>query len=234
MKKELISQKILAFNDELAKKKFDLPANFRILNPFNGEQKESIKKVTTSFYQHYYHDNHTRRMILGSSPARKGSAITGVPFEDASHLHKETGILIENFHINRSSGNFLYEVIEHYGGTKKFYTDFYMNFVCPLGIVRTKEKGKEINCNYYENKRLKTALTPFIIDSIRKQLEFNIDASVCYCIGSGENYAFLAKINEEYHFFDQIIPLEHPRFITQYNADKKDYFMDKYLKALVK
>ena len=113
-----------------------------------------------------------------------------------------------------------------------FYTDFYMNFVCPLGIVRINAKGNEVNCNYYENKKLQETLYSFIINAIRSQINFGIDTSVCYCIGSGENYAFLSKVNSEYNFFNTIVPLEHPRFIMQYNSKRKDVFMEKYINAL--
>ena len=114
----------------------------------------------------------------------------------------------------------------------QFYKDFYMNFVCPLGIVRITQTGSEVNCNYYENKKLKENLYEFIIESIKEQLTFNIDTSVCYCIGSGENYKFLLEINEKYKFFKKIIPLEHPRFIMQYNSKNKDMYLDKYMNAL--
>ena len=107
-----------------------------------------------------------------------------------------------------------------------------MNFVCPLGIVRTNTKGKDVNCNYYENKELQESLYTFIVNSLRSQINFGIDTSVCYCIGSGENYSFLTQINNKHDFFDTIIPLEHPRFIMQYNSKRKDVFMEKYLKAL--
>ncbi len=107
-----------------------------------------------------------------------------------------------------------------------------MNFVCPLGIVRTNAKGNEVNCNYYENKKLQATLKPFILESIRSQIDFGIDTSVCYCIGSGDNFDFVSKINKEHHFFDTIIPLEHPRFIMQYNSKNKDVYMEKYLSAL--
>ena len=40
------------------------------------------------------------------------------------------------------------------------------------------------------------------------------------------------QINEKYGFFDKIIPLEHPRFIMQYNSKNKDFFVEKYMKAL--
>lgn len=230
--KMTFAEQILNFNDELARKSFKLPPGYKIINPFNGDQKENVRKVTTAFYQKYYNDTNTRRLILGSSPARRGSAVTGVPFEDAEHLQSETGIYIERFYINRSSSKFIYDVIREYGGRKQFYSDFYMNFICPVGIVRTNSADHEVNCNYYESKMLRKALYPFIVSAIRNQLCFGLDTSVCYCIGSGENYKFLSEVNKEQNFFNTIIPLEHPRFIMQYNAKRKDIFIEKYIREL--
>lgn len=215
-KQKTFSDKVLEFNDWLADISLDLFDNYKVNNPFNGINKEQIKEITNLFYKKYYNDNKKRYLILGSSPARKGTTITGIPFEDANHLYKVTGIMIENYYINKSSSNFLYEVMEKYGGCEKFYKDFFMSFVCPLGIVNTNSKGNEINSNYYENKKLENVLYNFIVDSLKKQISFGIDTSVCYCIGSGENFKFLTKINEQYNFFDKIVALEHPRFIMQY------------------
>ena len=168
-------------------------------------------------------------MILGSSPARRGTALTGVPFEDVNHLQKDTGISIDAFGANKRSSSFLYEVMEEYGGRQNFYKQFYMSFVCLLGIEKINLKGNWVNCNYYENAALKKCLHTFIVDSLRRQIDFNIDTSVCFCIGSGENFKFLTNINNEQHFFDAIVPLEHPRFIMQYNSNRKEEFMQKYV-----
>lgn len=234
MKKEkTFAQSVVQFNKSLSEVSIELPDGFKLINPFSGSQKELVKEISTKFYEKFYNDCNKRRLILGSSPARRGTAVTGVPFEDAAHLQKETGIFIDNFYINKSSSGFLYDVIESYGGCKKFYSDFYMNFVCPIGIIKTNSNGKEVNCNYYDSKKLQKILYSFIVSSIRTQINFGIDTSVCYCIGSGENYTFLSKINDEYNFFDKIIPLEHPRFIMQYNSKNKEVFHEKYLKALV-
>ena len=112
----------------------------------------------------------------------------------------------DKFYINQSSSEFLYDVIREYGGCQKFYNNFYINFVCPLGIVRTNSKGNEVNCNYYENKKLQKTLDPFIVNTIRRQIDLGIDTSICYCIGSGENYRFLSEINQKYNF---LIKLSH-------------------------
>lgn len=232
IKERSFAQSVLQFNNRLAEVVIDIPNNFKLINPFGGDSQQQVERITKAFYNKFYGDDNKRYMILGSSPARRGTAVLGVPFESAERLQKETGVFINNFYVNKSSSNFLYEVIDKYGGSEIFYKDFYMNFVCPLGIVRKNPKGNYVNCNYYENKQLKEALYSFIVDSIREQLCFNIDTSICYCIGSGENYKFLCELNQKYSFFENIIPLEHPRFITQYNRKDKDAFMEKYLCAL--
>ena len=232
IKQKTFSDSVLEFNEWLANISLDLPSNYSISNPFSDKNKEQIKKITNIFYKKYYNDINKRYLILGSSPARKGTATTGIPFEDASHLYKETGIMIENFYINKSSSNFLYDVMEQYGGCEKFYKDFFMSFVCPLGIVNVNSKGNEVNSNYYENKKLEKSLYNFIVVSLKKQISFGIDTSICYCIGSGQNFKFLTKINERYKFFNKIIALEHPRFIMQYNSKDRDKYSKKYIDAL--
>lgn len=232
IEQKTFAQNVIEYNKKISKISMDLPEGFRIVNPFNGSQKEIVNEISTEFYKKFYNDCNKRRIILGSSPARRGTAVTGVPFEDAVHLQKETGILIDKFYINKASSGFLYDVMEKYGGCKKFYSDFYMNFVCPVGIARNNSKGNEVNCNYYDSKKLQEALYTLIVCSIKAQIDLGIDTSICYCIGSGENYAFLSKINEKYKFFKEIIPLEHPRFIMQYNSKHKDEFLEKYLTAL--
>jgi hypothetical protein len=226
-----VAQRILRFNEELAGTTLELPPGFRIINPFNGPQKERVREVTTAFYRKYYDDDKPRRLVLGSSPARRGTAVTGVPFEDAKLLEDETGVDVDGYAVSRPSAGFLHEVINRYGGRGRFYSDFVMSFVCPLGLVRKNSKGKEVNCNYYETKKLRELLHSFLVDTLERQLTFGTDTSVCYCIGSGENFAFLSKLNEGQRFFQRIIPLEHPRFITQYNRDREEEFIEKYLSA---
>ena len=211
IEQKTFGQKVIEFNKKLSKISMELPDGFKIINPFNGSQKEIVNEISTTFYKRFYNDCNKRRIILGSSPARRGAAVTGVPFEDAEHLQKETGILIDKFYINKSSSGFLYDVIEKYGGCKK---------------------GNEVNCNYYDSKKLQETLYSLIVSSMQAQIDFGIDTSVCYCIGSGDNYTFLSKINKKYNFFDEIIPLEHPRFIMQYNSKHKYEYFEKYLTAL--
>ncbi|MGY3676622.1 uracil-DNA glycosylase family protein [Streptomyces sp. TE33382] len=224
-----VAQRILQFNKELAGTTLELPPEFTVINPFSGPQKERVREVTTAFYNKYYDDDKPRRLVLGSSPARRGTAVTGVPFEDAKLLENETGVDVDGYAVSRPSAGFLHGVISRYGGREKFYADFVMSFVFPLGLARTNSKGKEVNCNYYENKKLLELLHSFLVNTLERQLIFGTDTSVCYCIGSGENFSFLSKVNEGQRFFRRIVPLEHPRFITQYNRDREAEFAEKYL-----
>ena len=226
------SEKVIDFDKELGKVTLEIPKSYKIINPYRGRNKKQVFQLVKLFYGKYFNDNNKRRLILGSSPARRGSAITGVPFEDAQNLQKETGISIENFHVSNASSTFLNRVIDKYGGRTKFYSDFYLNFVCPLGISKINSKGNSVNCNYYENKQVENKLLTFIISALKVQVEFGIDTSVCYCIGSGENFQELNKINKELKLFKKITPLEHPRFITQYHPRDEEEYLDKYLKAL--
>ncbi|MFE7132468.1 uracil-DNA glycosylase family protein [Streptomyces sp. NPDC057638] len=226
-----VARRILQFNEELAGTTLALPPGFTAINPFSGPQKDRVREITTAFYHKFYDDDRPRRLVLGSSPARRGTAVTGVPFEDAKLLESDTGVDVDGYAVSRPSAGFLHDVISRYGGRGTFYADFVMSFVCPLGLARTNPKGKEVNCNYYENKKLLELLDSFLVDTLERQLAFGTDTSVCYCIGSGENYAFLSKANEGQRFFQRIVPLEHPRFITQYNRDREEEFAEKYLSA---
>ena len=225
------SDRVISFYNDLENVDIKLPGGFKIINPYN---KDNIKEIVNKFYNYYYNDNNSRRLIIGSSPARRGTALTGIPYEDAEHLQNTTGIFIDKFYVNKSSSNFLYDVIDMYGGCDKFYSKFYMNFICPLGIVRINSNGRKVNCNYYENKKVQEVLYSFIVESIKKIIDLGIDTSICYCIGSGDNYKFICDLNNKYHWFKDIIPLEHPRFIMQYNSKNKDEYLKKYLEALNK
>ncbi len=234
MNNDSFSKRVLDYNQYLSTIKIDLPRDYKLINPFNRTNKGKVNEIVSVFYNKYYNDNKSRRLIIGSSPARRGTAVTGIPFEDIGRLKEIIGVSIDDFNINKSSANFLYDVIDKYGGSEKFYSKFYMNFVFPLGIIKINSNGKEVNCNYYEDKKIQNLLFNYILESLKKQIALGIDTSIVYCIGSGDNYKFLLDLNSRYHLFDEIIPLEHPRFIMQYNSKNKDYYIKKYLDAFNK
>ena len=227
-----VAQRVLDFNRHLADTDIELPDGYALVNPFDGPGSERAEAATRAFYQRFYYDDQPRQLMLGSSPARRGTALTGVPFANEQLLRAEAGVDIDGYATQRTSSVFLDEVIAQCGGHGRYYSHILMSFVCPLGVVRTKSDGREVNANYYDTKELLRRLRPFIVDTLERQVALGVDTARCYCIGSGENYRFLDALNAERKFFGEVIPLEHPRFITQYNPAKKADYLDKYLRAL--
>jgi hypothetical protein len=73
-----------------------------------------------------------------------------------------------------------------------------------------------MNPEDFDTRELERIAYPFILETLKKQIGFGVDKSVCYCPGTGKNENFLRKLNKEHHFFDEIVALEHPRYIMQY------------------
>jgi hypothetical protein len=223
------ADRIISFNQNL-EFKGSLPEGIRVMNPFRDNPK--ILEISQEFYKKFYNDNKTRRLILGINPGRFGAGVTGIPFTDTKRMSEKCGIRMKGLETYETSSVFVYEVIEEYGGVKKFYTDYYINSICPLGFTAIGKKGREVNYNYYDSKPLTAAVYDFIIQNIRKQLEFPIKRDICYCLGAGKNTDFLVKLNDEYHFFERIVPLDHPRFVMQYKSKHKQVYIGRYLQVL--
>lgn len=223
-----IADQIIAFNNHL---QFPgkLPEDIRVMNPF--KEGPGIKGIMTQFYKKFYDDKKPRQLILGINPGRLGSGSTGVPFTDTKRMLDKCGIEIPGLKTHEPSSVFVYDVIDAYGGVKKFYQHFYISSICPLGFTAVQPGGKEINYNYYDSAALTKAAYPFIVSSLKEQLQWKIDRDVCYCMGTGKNAAFLQALNEKEQFFKTIVPLEHPRFVMQYKTKTKELYIDKYLSA---
>lgn len=179
------------------------------------------------FYQKYYADNNVRSLILGINPGRYGGGVTGIPFTDPLKLEKQCDISNTLVKKPELSADFIYTMIEAYGGAKKFYSQFYISTVSPLGFMMN---GK--NLNYYDIKELQDSLKNFIVQCLKQQLEFGIRTERCYCLGEGENFKYLKRLNDELKIFDEIVPLPHPRFIMQYRRKQIQYFVDVYIEKL--
>ncbi len=225
-----IAESVVAFNKSLSFTGV-LPKGINLLNPFKNNP--AILKISEEFYGKYYNDTKPRRMILGINPGRHGAGVTGIPFSDTKRLKEFCGINITQFSSHELSSVFIYDMIMACGGVRKFYNKFYINSICPLGFTSSGTTGtREKNYNYYDSPALYKAMYPFIVKSIRRQIAFGFSSEVCYCMGMGTNYKFFRKINENEKLFNEIIPLEHPRFIMQYRLKKKDEYIKKYLEAL--
>jgi hypothetical protein len=204
--------------------KAKLPAKVDVLHPYH---EPAAKKYCTQFYNKFYNDSNPRTIILGINPGRFGGGVTGIPFTDPVRLEKYCGIENDLNKKTELSSDFIYRMIEAFGGAEKFYATYFMSAVSPLGFTKD---GK--NLNYYDQKDLEVAVHDFIIQSIRKQLTFGINRETAFCLGEGQNFKFLRKLNAEHAFFKKIIPLPHPRFIMQYRRKQLDEFVALYLRTL--
>lgn len=228
---ETFADRVIQFNNKLAFKG-KLPAGIRIMNPFREDSK--VKELAAVFYKKFYSDRQKRHIILGINPGRFGGGITGIPFTDPKRLVEKCGIPYHGKPAHEPSSVFVYEMIDAYGGPKAFYQKFYINSLCPLGFVSQKANGKEVNYNYYDSAELTAAVYNFIDANIRKQIALGVETDLVFCFGTGKNERFLRALNEEKKYFKEIIALEHPRFIMQYQSKNKEKYIAKYLEAFAK
>jgi hypothetical protein len=227
--KMTFAQKVIEFNRNLEFKAM-LPAGIRIMNPFR--ENPVVNELAIEFYTKFFSDNNVRKLILGINPGRFGAGTTGLCFTDTKRLNENCGIPFTEFRTHETSSAFIYEMIEAYGGVKEFYSKYFLSAICPLGFTKEGKNGKPVNFNYYDTKDLESIAYPFILETLKKQIDFGIDTSVCYCLGTGKNEAFLRKLNTEHHFFHEIVSLEHPRYIMQYKSKSKERYIEKYVRTL--
>ncbi len=221
------AERVNQFNSNL-KLDIALPDGVSALNPF--EENSPGKHLSTKFYQRFYNDNEPRELILGINPGRLGAGATGIPFTDTKRLLSHCNIECD-FHLHEPSSVFVYEMIDAFGGAEKFYKRFLFSSVSPLGYIKINEKGRETNYNYYDNSQLQNSLMPFIIDSMRRLIALGINPKKVYCLGTGKNFKFLQNLNIDYQFFNEVIALEHPRYIMQYKSKNMSKYIQKYLDA---
>jgi len=200
-----------------------LPKGIEILFP---QKNEEVMKVVETFFYKFYNDTNPRHLIFGINPGRFGAGTTGINFTAPKQLKEICGI----DHCFKSqtelSAEFIYESIQAFGGIKNFYETYFITSVSPLGFVTNG-----LNLNYYDDKNLQQAVTPFIISSIQKQIALGFKTDFCICIGGDKNLKFFSSLNKEYKFFDEIVPLPHPRFIMQYRRKQKENYIQQYLLA---
>jgi len=217
-----LADRILSFQKNL-KLNIKLLKGVLAMNPY---QEENAFMLCEKFYRKFYNDEGQRTMILGINPGRHGGGITGIPFTDPVKL-EELGISNDFQKKKELSADFVYQMIEAFGGAKKFYQKFYFSAISPLGFTKDDK-----NLNYYDVKGMPELLNKFIVECMTHQLTWGLNKKICFCLGEGENFKFLKKLNEQHHFFEEIIPLPHPRFIMQYRRKKLAQFIDLYLKRL--
>jgi Domain of unknown function (DUF4918) len=225
------AEKVISFFKEL-EYKGSLPGGISVMNPFR--ENTQIIRLISDFYTRFYNDNNPRHIILGINPGRFGAGVTGIPFTDTKRLAEKFDLSVPGLQTFETSSVFVYEVIECYGGPRKFYSDFFISSVVPLGFTSIKKSSRPVNYNYYDSKKLTEAVYGFIVDSLTKQLQFGIERDICFCLGTGQNYKFILQLNHELKLFGRIVPLEHPRYVMQYKSKQKQFYIDKYIEEFNK
>ncbi|GIV36757.1 MAG: DUF4918 domain-containing protein [Cyclobacteriaceae bacterium] len=218
----MIAEKILAFLKNLKPPR--VPDGVEVMNPYT---QPDVWKICETFYRKYYSDNNPRLLMLGINPGRFGGGTTGIPFTDPVKLQQYCGIPNTWQQRAELSADFVYRVIEQCGGPDVFYRKVYIGAVSPLGFTRS---GK--NLNYYDDKNLLESITGFCLQSLRRQLSFNLRTDCVICLGEGKNFAFLSQLNHEHGFFNEILSLPHPRFIMQYKRKQLGEYVTRYVALL--
>jgi len=60
-----------------------------------------------------------------------------------------------------------------------------------------------------------------------------VNKKVAFSMGQGKNFKYLKQLNDQHGFFDQILPLPHPRWVMQYKLKSKEVYIDEYVTKLI-
>ena len=203
-----------------------LPGRIKWLYP---QQSSEVMEIVAQFCNKFYEDKNERTLLLGINPGRFGAGVTGVNFTAPKQLLHYCGIEHPFTNGTELSAEFIYDIIQAYGGTQTFYSRFFISSMCPLGFI---QDGK--NINYYDNKELLQAVEPFIVHNMNTLVSYHTHTERCICIGGGKNFSYLCGWNEKHKWFKTIDVLPHPRFIMQYKRKQRADFIQQYLEILKK
>ncbi len=200
-----------------------LPIGVEVMNPYRDQ---AVRLYMERFLEKFFSDSSQRILVFGINPGRFGAGLTGIAFTDPVALKEFCGISNSLQQVRERSSEFVYKFIEKWGGANKFFGKFFLTAVSPLGFIRD---GK--NYNYYDNPDLLRATQPFILETLKAQVDMGVSRKVAILLGAGKNQKFFTKINQDYGFFQKIYVLDHPRFIMQYRRRQLLSYLEKYKKV---
>lgn len=203
---------------------FKSPRGVEVLNPYKDA---IVQSVVNKYYKKYYSTDEKRIFLFGINPGRLGSGITGISFTDPVNLLNDAKIDHPFALKSELSSQFIYEMFEKYGGIEKFTRHFFLSSVCPLGFMMD---GK--NLNYYDSALLQKRVQPYVIAKMNQQILMGAHTGIAICLGEGQNYKYFKGLNDKMKWFQEIIPLPHPRFVLQYKRKEKERFISKYVSTL--
>jgi len=218
----MFSKKVIQFYKSLQTPQY-LPDQVTVMNPYDSEVTFS---VVNKFFNKFYSDNNKRIFIVGINPGRFGGGVTGVAFTDPVNLELKCGIKNNLDKKQELSSQFVYKLIDEFGGVEKFYSKFFISALYPLALIKD---GK--NYNYYDSQKIYKSLKPQILKTFQQQIDFGANDKCVISFGK-KNADYLKEINDELKFFKEIIIFDHPRFIMQYRLKKLDEYLTDYTKIL--
>lgn len=224
IKQNTFGQRVAHFYNSLSVPE-NIPDNISAIHP---RSEFSARPYVDLFFEKFFNDNKKRVFVLGINPGRFGSGVTGIPFTDPISLEKDCGI--ENFLQKRRelSSEFVYNFISVWGGAEKFYNDFFLTAISPIGFT---SGGK--NYNYYDDPSFLKIIKPFILRTLRQQIDFGAKQTAII-FGTGKNAKIFSELNSGLNFFDNVYTLEHPRYIMQYKRKDKNEYVEKYMETFKK
>jgi hypothetical protein len=186
-----------------------------------------VRHNISAFYTKFFSDNARRVYLIGINPGRFGGGTTGIPFTDPVSLEQQCGIVNPLAKRRELSAIFIEALIDRFGGPERFYQSYFISAASPVGFTKN---GK--NYNYYDDPKLLAAVKPFIVRMMRRQMDFGARSDVAVVLGTGKNFAFLNRLNDEHQFFVKLLVVDHPRFIMQYRRPHMKRYLDTYEAAL--
>ncbi len=200
-----------------------LPVGVSAANPYVVEPSRTL---LTAFARKFYADDRPRVAVLGINPGRFGGGTTGIAFTDPVALADFGGIATALPRRREMSSEFVYQFIGALGGPAAFYEHFYLGSVYPQVLLK-----EGLNHNYYDSPALVRTLWPQLLDSIRQQIAMGFRRDVVVSLGR-RNAQFLRKLNQEVKLFEEVIELDHPRFIMQYRRRRLAEYVAQYVAVL--
>lgn len=228
----MLNDRLLRHVMDLSLADAELPPGVGVLDPFHGPHGAEVRRIVTAFHRTYFSDDRPRTLMLGINPGRLGAGSTGLSFTDTKRCESDLGIPVRGLRTHEPSSDFFYRMIRAAGGAKTFYSAVYVHAICPLGFVKRGTSGTGTNLNYYDDKALEAAVTPFVEIWLRALVSCGMRTDKVVCIGTGKNMAYLSALNERLRLFDRVVPLEHPRYVMQYKAKRIDAYIERYLVAI--
>jgi len=195
----------------------------QVLNPFIETE---VMKACEWYHNKYCKNEGERVFLFGINPGRFGAGVTGIPFTDPVQI-EAIGFKNEWQKRHELSALYIDDMINAYGGRKKFSNDYYISSICPLGFIKNGN-----NINYYDEKNLILDTEAFIVNKLKAQINAGARTDICFSLGKGQNFKYFQKLNKRKKLFDKIIPLPHPRWVMQYKKKDKEKHIEATIAAL--